>query len=31
MIVTAFQTLEDRDNIDEIEMSGPFPSTHNMT
>ncbi|MHB9055764.1 MAG: hypothetical protein ACYC2P_06375 [Paludibacteraceae bacterium] len=30
-VVTAYQTLEDLDNIDEIEMSGPFPSTHNKT
>ena len=26
-IVTAYQTLEDRDNIDEIEMEGPFECT----
>lgn len=25
MIITAYQTLEDRDNIDEIETEGPFP------
>ena len=25
MIVEAFQTLEDLDNIDEVEMDGPFP------
>lgn len=24
MIITAYQTLEDRDNIDQIEMEGPF-------
>ncbi|PIQ21309.1 MAG: hypothetical protein COW65_09860 [Cytophagales bacterium CG18_big_fil_WC_8_21_14_2_50_42_9] len=24
MIVTGYQTLEDRDNIDEVEMDGPF-------
>lgn len=28
MIVEAFQTLEDRDNIDEIELEGPFKCTH---
>lgn len=27
MIVEAYQTLEDRDNLDEIEMDGPFPCT----
>ena len=28
MIVEAFQTLEDKDNIDEVEMGGPFPCNH---
>ncbi|RRQ49801.1 hypothetical protein DZC72_04210 [Maribacter algicola] len=28
-IVTAYQTLEDRDNIDEIEFEGPFKCTRN--
>lgn len=27
MIITAYQTLEDRDNIDEIEMDGPYKCT----
>ncbi len=29
MIVTAYQTLEDRDNIDEIELDGPFECRRN--
>ncbi len=28
MIVTGYQTLEDKDNIDEIELDGPFQCTH---
>jgi hypothetical protein len=28
MIVDAYQTLEDRDNIDVIELDGPFKCTH---
>lgn len=28
MIVEAFQTLEDKDNIDIVELDGPFPCTH---
>ena len=28
MIVEAFQTLEDKDNIDEVEFSGPFSCNH---
>lgn len=31
MIVEAYQTLEDRDNIDEIEMDGPFKCTHSKS
>jgi hypothetical protein len=31
MIVDAYQTLEDRDNIDEIEMDGPFKCTHSKS
>lgn len=28
MIVIGYQTLEDKDNIDEIELDGPFACTH---
>ena len=27
-MVKAFQTLEDMDNIDIVELNGPFPCTH---
>ena len=28
MMVKAFQTLEDMDNIDIVELNGPFPCIH---
>ena len=28
MIVTGYQTLENLDNFDEIEVDGPFDCTH---
>jgi hypothetical protein len=28
MTITAYQTLEDRDNLDHVEMEGPFACTH---
>ncbi len=28
MVVEGYQTLEDKDNIDEVELDGPFPCRH---
>jgi len=28
MVVKGYQTLEDKDNIDEVELDGPFPCRH---
>ena len=28
MVVEGYQTLEDKDNLDEVELDGPFPCRH---